>query len=89
MVTCPLDGHMPKLPWPIGCIHPGKDFQFVTQHGRGHIVDFMAQNNPPALASQAIGGNRHPVSGCCILNPSQVNHIIHVVEVVNVSRAYG
>jgi len=65
--------------------HPRSQYDFVAEDGRRFIVDLMSQDNPGDVLLGVRAGDRSPMSGSNILDPSQVNGVVYVILLVDIA----
>lgn len=71
---------------PTGFAYPRPQQDCVVLHRSCLVINLVSQNDPDGCCLLLRGSNRSPVSRCYILNPAQVDGVIHVAELVDVLR---
>jgi hypothetical protein len=71
-----------------GFANPCSQHNFVAEIGRCLVVDLVSQYHPADGLLCLPAGNRSPMGGGNILNPSKVNSVVHVILLVDIIRRH-
>ena len=66
--------------------HPGAKNDLVVKRGRRLVIDLVAQYDPADRFLRFWAGECSPMGDGNILDPAQVNGVVHMVLLVNVAR---
>jgi hypothetical protein len=69
---------------PSGFADPRPKHDFIAQRGGRFVIDFVSQHDPANCLLSVGAGDRLPMRDRDILDPAQVNRIVHMVLLVNI-----
>ena len=66
---------------------PRAQYDLVTKRGGSFVVNFMSENDPADRVLCFRAGDRMPMRSGNILNPPQIDGVVHVILLVDVACA--